>query len=67
MFKEIFTEHHIVAIKEYIKVFILGLVCKQKCIVLSSKDKTCVTTKSLNIWAPRDLTKHLTNHPIIQI
>jgi hypothetical protein len=42
MFKEIFTEHHIVVTKEHIKVFLLGLVCKQKCIVLSRRRRISI-------------------------
>jgi hypothetical protein len=33
IFKKILNEHHIVAIEEHIRVFLLGIACKKKCIV----------------------------------
>ncbi len=36
-FKKLLYEHHIVAIKEHIRVFLLGLACKKKCIVRSRR------------------------------
>jgi hypothetical protein len=36
-FKKILDEHHIVAIKEHIRVLLLGLTCKKKCIVRSRR------------------------------
>jgi hypothetical protein len=37
IFKKIFNEHHIVAIEEHIRIFLLGLACKKKCIVRSRR------------------------------
>jgi hypothetical protein len=37
IFKKILYEHHIVAIKEHIRVFLLGLAGKKKCIVRSRR------------------------------
>jgi hypothetical protein len=35
--KKILYEHHIVAIKEHFRAFLLGLACKKKCIVRSRR------------------------------
>jgi hypothetical protein len=37
IFKKILYEYHIVAIREHIRVCLLGLACKKKCIVRSRR------------------------------
>ena len=39
IFEKIFNEHHIDAIQERIRVFLLGLDCKKNCIVRSRRRK----------------------------
>jgi hypothetical protein len=42
-------EHHVVAIKEHFRVFLLGLACKKKCIVrVGEGAKACLTHK--HVW-----------------